>query len=411
MANAFYTPTQVSAEFLRLLEQELVLGNAVGTDLSSDFQMVGTTVKVRRQMQYLGQDNNLDLSSYAEDIVEGFVNVSMNQTWSNKVQIGALDRSLSFDRWSDMVLKPMARRAAEKIENNLAGLYTKFYHFDGTPGTTPATFLALANAGAYMTDVGMPVSGRVGFHAPVVGAALANSVATSNVQGRNGSALDKASIGMFANFDNYITPYSPTHTVGGLGGTPLINGANQNVTYASVAAAGGWQQTLITDGWTAAVANRLKAGDVFNIAGVFSVHPGTKASTARLQTFTVLADAASDGSGNATLTISPPIITSGAFQTVTAAPADNAAITVKTGSASTGYRQSLLLDPAAIVLVSRPLDVPDGKGVATSTKQGNKVTISVTEYTNGDNLAHNMRFDMLWGSDVIDPRRGLRLTA
>ncbi len=411
MPNSFYTPTQVSAEFLRLLEQELVLGNAVGTDLSSDFQMVGNTIKVRRQMQYLGQDNNLDLSSYAEDIVEGFVNVSMNQTWSNKVQIGALDRSLSFDRWSDMVLKPMARRAAEKIENNLAGLYTKFYHFDGTPGTTPSTFLALANAGAYMTDVGMPVSGRVGFHAPVVGAALANSVATSNVQGRNGSALDKASIGMFANFDNYITPYSPTHTVGGLGGTPLVNGANQGVTHAAVAAAGGWQQTLITDGWTAAAANRLKAGDVFTIAGVFSVHPGTKASTARLQTFTVLADAASDGSGNATLTISPPMITSGAFQTVTAAPADNAAITVKTGSASTGYRQSLLLDPAAIVLVSRPLDVPDGKGVSTSTKQGNKVTISVTEYTAGDTLAHNMRFDMLWGSDVIDPRRGLRLTA
>lgn len=410
MANSFYTPTAVSAEFLRLLEQELVLGNMVGVDLSSDFNMVGSSVKVRRQMQYLGQDNNIDLTSYAEDVTEGTVTVSMDQTWSNKVTIGAIDRSLSFDRWSMEVLQPMARRAAEKIENSLASLYYKFYHFDGTPGTAPSTFLELANSGAYMTDVGMPVAGRVAFHSPVVGAKLSNAVAGSNVQSRNASALDKAMIGYYGGFDNYITPYVPTHTVGVNTGTPLVNGASQNVTYAT--AKDTWSQTLNTDGWTNSTTGILKAGDTFTIAGVFSVHPGTKASTARLQTFTVLADANSGATtGPAALTISPPIITSGAWQTVTAAPADNAAITVKTGTGATGYRQSLLLDPMAITLVSRALDIPNGKGVSTSTKQGNKVTVSVTEYTVGDTLAHNMRFDMLWGREVIDPRRGLRLTS
>ena len=125
----------------------------------------------------------------------------------------------------------------------------------------------------------------------------------------------------------------------------------------------------------------------------------------------MLANASSDGSGNLTATISPPIITSGAFQTVSAAPADNAAITIKTGSANTGYRQSLLIDPMAIALVSRPLDIPSGEGVKTSTVSGEFVTMSVTSWVDGNTLAENMRFDMLWKPIVLDPRRGMRLTS
>ena len=51
MANAFYTPTMVAKEFVRLLEQELVLGGMVGSDMSSEFKKNGDPVFVRRQMQ------------------------------------------------------------------------------------------------------------------------------------------------------------------------------------------------------------------------------------------------------------------------------------------------------------------------------------------------------------------------
>lgn len=410
MANAFYTPTQVAREFVRMLEQELVFGNMVGTDISNEFQMKGQTVYVRRQMQYLGQDDNLDLSSYSEDVTEGTVAVSMDNTWSNKVTIGAKDRTLDFDRWAEMVVRPNARRAAEKIEVSLANLYSQFYNFTGTPGTAPSTILELANAGAYMTDVGIPVGGRVAFHPPVVAASLSSVVAAGYVAGANKTALEKASIGMQGGFDNFTTAFAPSHTVGVATGTPLVNGGTQSVTYAT--AKDTWSQTLNTDGWTNSTADILKAGDTFTIANVYSVHPGTKASTGRLQTFTVLADAASGAStGPAALTISPPMIISGGFQTVTAAPADNAAITVKTGTGGSTYRQSLLLDPNAVTLVSRPLDIPGDAGLKTSTATGNKVTVSVSEWTDGNTLAHNMRFDMLWGDKVLDPRRGLRLTS
>lgn len=410
MANNFYTVAAISKEVVRLMENELVLGKLVGTDsLENEKVQSGGIVKVRRQMQYLGQDNNLDVTSYAEDVIEGTVSVTMDQTWSNKISVTAIDRTLSFDRYSDMVLKPMARRAAERIEASIAALYPNFYWFAGTPGTVPATFAALADAGAIFSDGGNAMGGRIAAHSPAATAKLAATVAALYVNGNNKVALEKAMIGNFAGFDNYQSVFAPTHTVGVATGSPTVNGAAQNVTYA--AAKDTWSQSLITTAWTASTANILANGDVFTIAGVFAVNPNTKASTGRLQTFTNLGVAASAGAGAATLTISPPIITSGAFQTVSAAPANGAVITVVTGTGGTGYRQSLLMDPAAIALVSRPLDIPANQGLKTSTVTGEFATMSVSSWVDGNTLNENMRFDMLYKPVVLDPRRGMRLTS
>jgi hypothetical protein len=79
-------------------------------------------------------------------------------------------------------------------------------------------------------------------------------------------------------------------------GTPLVNGANQS------------GQTLATDGWTASTANILRAGDLFQLGA---------GATATLHL--VLADAASNGSGQVTLDIWPRLRT---------APNDNAALTL-----------------------------------------------------------------------------------
>lgn len=69
MANSFFTVAAISKEMVRLMENDLVLGKSVGTDnLENETVKSGGAVKVRRQMQYLGQDNNLDLSAFSEDV-------------------------------------------------------------------------------------------------------------------------------------------------------------------------------------------------------------------------------------------------------------------------------------------------------------------------------------------------------
>jgi hypothetical protein len=49
--------------------------------------------------------------------------------------------------------------------------------------------------------------------------------------------------------------------------------------------------------------------------------------------------------------------------------------------------------------------------VKTSTKTGNRMTISCTEWVDGNTLDHNFRFDILFGIKAIDPRCGYRLTS
>jgi hypothetical protein len=63
-----------------------------------------------------------------------------------------------------------------------------------------------------------------------------------------------------------------------------------------------------------------------------------------------------------------------------------------------------------MTLVTRPLDIPAGQGLKTSTKSGNKVSVAVSEFVDGNTLKQKIRFDMLYEALVIDPRLGLRQT-
>lgn len=409
MTNTLQNTSLIANEGLMHLENALVFGGLISNDYSDKFQNVGDTISIRRPAQYSVQKNNLDITSTAQDIIQGTVPVTLTKTGTVPIKITALERTLSFDRLSEDVIKPAMIALADEIEQTIAAQYYKFYHFQGTAGTLPVTFLDLANSGAVMTDGAVPKAGRVAIHGTSASAALADSLKGVYVPSKAKTALEEASFGRYGGFDNYESAHAPTHTVGVATGTPLVNGGAQNVTYESVRNT--FSQTLNTDGWTNSTTGILKAGDVFTIAGVFAVNPVSKQSTNRLQTFTVLADANSGATtGPAALTISPPIITSGAYQTVTAAPADNAAITVKTGTSGARNKQSLLMHPSAMTLVTRPLDIPSGQGLRTSTKSGNKVSVSVSEFVDGTTLTQTIRFDMLYEALVIDPRMGLRLT-
>lgn len=409
MPNALITPTVVLNEGLMHLENELVMGAMISNDYSDEFVAKGETINIRRPAQYTVQRDNLDITSGIQDIEQATVPVSLTKTATIAVKLTAKERTLSFDRLSEDIIKPAMIKLKDEIEMSIASQYYKFYHFSGTPGTSPATFLSLANAGALMDDAAIPMSGRVAIHGSQAAATLADGLKGVYVQGIAKTAIEKAKVGEYANFDNYKSQHAPTHTVGVATGTPLVNGGTQGTTYAL--SKNTWSQTLATNGWTNSTTGILKAGDVITIGGVFSVNPVSKQSTGRLQHFTVLADANSGAStGPADLTISPPIIASGAYQTVTAVPADDAPITVVTGTGGAAYKQSLLLNPSAMTLVTRALDIPQGQGLKTVTKSGNRVTVSCSEFVNGMTLDQIMRFDMLYETPVIDARLGLRLT-
>ena len=82
-------------------------------------------------------------------------------------------------------------------------------------------------------------------------------------------------IGAKFSMDQNVYP----HTVGPLGGTPLCDGVPTS-----------GATTLVTKGWTASAASRLKRGDIFTIANVYAVNPQSRQSTGQLRQFVVTAD-------------------------------------------------------------------------------------------------------------------------
>lgn len=410
MANAFLTPTHLSRMTLAHLENELVLAKTVQHDYSSEYAAVGDTINIRRPVRMEGQENNLDLSSFRVDLEEGKVPITMDKSFSIAYEIDPKDLTLSVEMISERYARPAAIKIRDYVETQIANLYTKVYWFNGTPGTTLGTFKALAQTGATLTNAAVPHDRRCAVHDPLVAVELADGLKDVYVQDKARTAFERVQIGNYGGFANMESVHIPKHTVGVNTGTPLVNGGSQNVTYAASKNTG--TQTLNTDGWTNSTTGILKAGDVFTIADVYAVNPISKQSTGQLQTFVVRADADSGAStGPAALTISPPIITSGPYQTVDSVPADDAAITVKTGTGGTQYSQSLAYHKDAFTLVSRPLKIDSGSGLKTYTANGNHMSISVSETTAFDTLKKMMRFDVLFGVEAVRPDLAARITS
>jgi hypothetical protein len=94
MPNVHVTTSLVLRDTLATLENDLVMANLVSTDYSSEFTKVGDTVNARKPIRFAGQSNNLDVSGYNEDLIEGTVPVRLQKTETIKFSIDQKDKKL-----------------------------------------------------------------------------------------------------------------------------------------------------------------------------------------------------------------------------------------------------------------------------------------------------------------------------
>jgi hypothetical protein len=216
---------------------------------------------------------------------------------------------------------------------------------------------------------------------------------------------------MIGGVDTFMAQNVPTHTVGAIAGTVLIDQAltASTTTYDSVRDT--MTQTIHIDGLTAATA-QLKRGDVFTIADAYAVNPVTKASLGTLKQFTVVEEPAAAASNEVDLKVFPALIWSGAFQnvSVTAGVTDlnNKAVTF-VGTAATGYRQNMVFHRDAFTLAVVPLAVPtSARGGSTRSYKG--LSVRMIPFYDGTNDVENYRLDVLYGVGAIDPKLATRLS-
>jgi hypothetical protein len=401
MANAVINPSVIAKEAVMQLENNLVMGNNVYREYKKEFVKVGSTVNVRMPVDFEVTDG---ATRSNQDVVEKNSNVVVDQRKHVSWKFSTQDLTLSIEEYSERYIKPAMIRLANKVDSDLCGLYKYAYHAAGSAGTTPATFAALGGVAQKMDEVAIPQDSRKLVLNPAAGWSLADALKGVYSPKTVEDMIRSGSLGNLAGLDIFRDQNIKRHTKGTATGTPLVNGASQNVTYASLTSGSSfWQSSLITDGWTNSITGILKAGDVFTIAGVNAVNPVSKEDTGNLQQFTVMADANSSAGGAATLTISPPIISSGVHQTVSAAPADNAAITVVASHAA-----NMAFHKNAIALVTVPLELPDSAGFK-ARETHNGLSVRVVKDYDIDSDDEIIRLDILYGVKMVDPRMAVRL--
>lgn len=360
MANSLLTPSVIAKEMLMQFKNGMGFSRNVDKSYSKDFgkkgAKIGTSEKIRKPNRFTTTSG----ANYsAQDVTEDYFTLSIDTQQHVDFEFLSSDLTLSVDEFSDRYAKPAALALANKVDvDGLALAAKNVANSVGTAATTPSALLTYLYAQQKIAESAGPDDDEYSF---IINPAASTKIVDA-LKGlfQSGDEIAKqykrGLMGMAAGGEWYRAQNVYQSTSGARGGTPLMNGATADGAV-----------SIVTDGWTASAANRLKAGDVFTIAGVNKVNPITKQDTGVLQQFVVTADAASDGSGNCTISISPAIYAAGSLQNVSASPADNAALAFAGDSNSMGAvgasaitAHNILMHKQAFALAYVPLQMPQG---------------------------------------------------
>jgi coat protein Gp5 len=406
LANTLATPTWVMKEIAPGYTNELNFVRHIGNKDYDDQYVqngakVGNTVYARLVQRYVASDGQ----AYQP---QALYDQTVPITLTNQKQVGFGYSSAQATTELDDIRRRYVQPAAETLANAAdvlayQAVYRDVWNAVGTPGVTPSALLTYLQAGVKLTDGAVNQNGRIGVLDPLASATLMNTAASLyNPPSRIGDNFKSGMFeGMALGLDAYyVDPNRAVQTTGTFtASTPLIKGAGQT------------GSTLDIDGW-ASGATSLKKGDRFTIAGVNSVNPLSYTDTGRLQVFVITADTSDSSGETATLPISPSIITSGAFQTVSASPANDAVVTVFGATsatagtlATTTSPQSMVFHPDAFAFVMADLVEPNG-GAKSTFVRSKKYALSIryVEQYLGTTDQNLNRLDILIGAATIQAR-------
>lgn len=387
------TPALITNETLVMLENNLVAAAKVNRQFENQFVKIGSTITVRKPNRYrVSSGPALSI----QNITEPSTSITVSNQKHIDFQFSSQDLTLTVEEFSERYLKTAAAELANVIDFDTLTNFNQVNNEVGTFGTAPNNFSFLAAVGQRMDEGAVPQDGRVLILNAAANWALANALSTLFVRSVAEPAL-KGFLAAIANFEIYMDQNIQTLTVGNYAGTGVVNGAGQS------------GSSLVTNGWTASRTGLFGVGDIITIAGVFAINPKSRVSTGALQNFLITAAVNSDSGGNATLSIYPAITTSGAYQTVSASPANLAAISVVTGAANVSYAKNLAFVRDCIGLVTVPMEVPMGVDFGAREMYKNISMRIIRAYDiNNDFLP--CRIDILYGSATFYPELGVRLT-
>lgn len=419
--NVIATPVEFAKAGLALLKNNLVFAKKVSRQYSAEYARqgakIGNTVKAKRYPEFVARRGRV---AVMQDVLEGEVPIKLDIQTGVDYKFTSIEDALSVDSLlMSKSLDSAMSTIAQDVDSEIALRAAQgTYSWAGTPGQLIDSATDFFQGPARLANMSVPTVDRQGVLSVDDAFALAGSfTAGVAVQSQIAqSAVEQAKIPMIAGIDPVWSQSVVNHTNGTWAGGAQTKGAGQEVSYRDVLTT--YEQDLLIDDLTNLAT--IKVGDKFTL-GVKAVNRRTKAVLSYDQQFTVKPPAAgttnasydSDtetytfstaGSSEMTIRMSPPLITSGAYQTVAAALTDDNALTL-VGSASTAYAMNLVFQTDAFALVTADLPRPFSGEYAIETDPESGLSIRYWRYSDGGNDEHNHRFDLICGvAGGLDPR-------
>jgi hypothetical protein len=389
--NTLITPNMLTAKTLAILHQKLNFVGSINKEYDDSFAQsgakIGQSLRIRIPNQYTIRSNTMTLSP--QNTVEQNVTLTVSNVSGVDMAFNTTDLTMSMDRFTERYIEPAAAIIAADIESRSLQTFQQVYNQVNGQGAAQ-TFKNVLTARKQMLDNLTPQSKQWQLRINTQD----NVDMVDSLKGLFQSSQKIATqytdgvMGYTAGFEWAENTHLSQYTRGAGTGAYTVNSLATN-------------QLLVQVGTGA-----INAGDVFTVAGVFRVHPETKASTGVLQQFVVTVAALS---GAQTWTISPTPVASGALQNVSVLPANGNAITFA-GTASTASGISLAYHPDFATFASADLEMPRGVDMASRAQQDGISIRLVRQYDiNNDFLP--TRLDVLWGISVIRPQLAVRLAA
>ena len=402
MANVLITPTIIAKEALFQLENNLVMGNLVHREYKKEFVKVGATVQIRKPVKFKVHSGADITTGAINEVKESYIDFTIDKQYNVSWQFASDDLTLTIEQYSERYIKPAMIVLANQVDAHLCGLYADVWNCAGTAGATPATFAALGSAAQKLDEFAVPRDERVLVLDPAANWAIADGLKGLYDTQMIREFVKKGRLTQIAGMDIYMDQNIVKHTHTTLGGTIVtdtVGGVEHITTLGTDDTC-----TIHTDGWT----GDLVVGDVFTIAGVNSVNPVSKQDTGSLQQFVV--KTAFTGTTDSPIVVSPAIVTAAdpaaafaPYQTVTAIPDVEAAITMVASNTS-----NLAFHKNAFGLVTVPMELPDGAAFK-ARESHNGLSVRIIKGYDILLDTETIRIDLLYGVKTIYPELATRL--
>lgn len=346
----------------------------------------GTDIRIKTPQRYKTRTTK---AMDVQDQDEKSVTLTRSNWLGIDLKFSQAELALDLDAFSEQYIEPATSTMGGELDYTLMGLaYKSVFNTAATIGD----YSSVATAMQQITKIRE-------FSAPT------NGMVTSIVDPTNEAALVSSFSGLFQSSDKIAKQYIQGKMGVALGADWYMSqGINAHVRGASDGAyeTNGAAQTgssLIVDTGT----GTLTEGDIFTLSGVNAVNRVTRKDTGKLQQFVVTADYAG---GAGTVSIAPEIIITGAYQTVTAAPATNVVLT-ELGTASATYPQLLEFHKSAFAFGSIDIELPKNAEFAARNSEDG-VSMSIIRDFDIQNIDTYCRMDMLWGFKEVVPEWACR---